>query len=235
MQLFYTPYLTEQDSLFQFEPEESRHIVKVLRKKEGETLLATNGKGYFFTVRIVEAHPKHCKAEVVSTQKQPGKSYRLHLAVAPTKNNVRYEWFLEKATEIGVDEITPLICKRSERKIIKAERMEKVLEAAMKQSLRPWLPSLNQAVPYSEFIKQDHGGLKLIAHCGEDEKTELKSQVGAAGDILILIGPEGDFTKEEIKMAHSMGFQPVSLGEARLRTETAALMAVATVAVVNGG
>lgn len=235
MQLFYTPYLTEQVSLFQFEPEESRHIVKVLRKKEGETLQATNGKGYFFTVRIAEAHPKHCKAEVVSTQKQPGKSYRLHLAVAPTKNNARYEWFLEKATEIGVDEITPLICKRSERKVIKAERLEKVLEAAMKQSLRPWLPSLNQAIPYNEFIKQDHSGLKLIAHCGEGEKTELKSRVGAAGDILILIGPEGDFTKEEIKMAFGKGFLPVSLGEARLRTETAALMAAATVAVVNGG
>ncbi len=235
MQLFFTPDLTEHDTRFQFEPEESRHIVKVLRKKEGETLQTTNGKGSFFTVRIVAAHPKHCTAEVVSTQRNPGKRYRLHLAVAPTKNNARYEWFLEKATEIGVDEITPLICNRSERKSINAGRMAKVLEAAMKQSLRAYLPILNQAIPYSEFIKQDHEGLRMIAHCGDEEKTELKRRVGADLDVLILIGPEGDFTRDEIKLAYDHGFQPVSMGEARLRTETAALMAAATVAVVNSG
>jgi 16S rRNA (uracil1498-N3)-methyltransferase len=235
MQMFYTPTLTHEISEFQFDPEESRHIVKVLRKKEGEILQTTNGNGYLFTVRILEAHPQHCMAEVISSQRKPDKRYYLHLAVAPTKNNTRYEWFLEKATEIGVDEITPLICKRSERKAIKAGRMEKVLESAMKQSLRAYLPKLNQAISFHEFIKKEHQDLKLIAHCEEDEKTDLKRRLGADQDVLILIGPEGDFTREEIRMAYDQGFGPVSLGESRLRTETAAIVAATTVTIVNSG
>jgi 16S rRNA (uracil1498-N3)-methyltransferase len=155
--------------------------------------------------------------------------------VAPTKNNARYEWFLEKATEIGVDEITPLICKRSERKAIKADRMEKVLESAMKQSLRAYLPKLNQAISFQDFIKKEHPDLRLIAHCEEDEKTDLKRRLGADQDVVILIGPEGDFTREEIRMAYDQGFAPVSLGEGRLRTETAAIVAAATVTIVNSG
>ncbi len=235
MQLFYTPALSKEVTRFEFDPEESRHIVKVLRKQAGDTLHTTNGKGYFFDVRLLEAHPKHCKAEVTSTRKKLDKRYHLHLAVAPTKNKSRYEWFLEKATEIGVHEITPLICKRSERKSINPERMEKVLESAMKQSLRAYLPKLNETMSFEDFIKTPQPGLRFIAHCEEEEKTDLKRRMGADQDVLVLIGPEGDFTRDEIRMAYQQGFHPVSLGESRLRTETAAIVAAATVAIINSG
>jgi 16S rRNA (uracil1498-N3)-methyltransferase len=235
MQLFFTPNLTHETTRFEFNTDESRHIVKVLRCKEGDILETTNGKGYFFTVRVQEAHPKHCKAKIVQFRRQLNKRYHLHLAVAPTKNSGRYEWFLEKATEIGIHEITPLICSRSERREINAGRMEKILEAAMKQSLRPFLPKLNKAVSVEEFIKHPFEGLKCIAHCEDSEKTDLKRRMGADQDVTILIGPEGDFTRDEIKSAIENGFNPVSLGDARMRTETAAIMAVATVAIINSG
>jgi len=235
MQLFYTPALTHKVSQFEFDSEESKHIVKVLRLKEGEILNTTNGKGYYFEVRILESHPKHCKAEVISSRKKLDKRYHLHLAVAPTKSNTRYEWFLEKATEIGVHEITPLICKRSERKIVKTGRLQKVLESAMKQSLRAYLPKLNEPVAFENFTQNNPQGLKLIAHCEDEEKTDLKRRMGADQDVVLLIGPEGDFTREEIRMAYDSGFHPVSLGESRLRTETAAIVAATTVAIINSG
>jgi 16S rRNA (uracil1498-N3)-methyltransferase len=157
------------------------------------------------------------------------------MAVAPTKNISRYEWFLEKATEIGVQQITPIFCTRSERKSLKPRRLEKVIEAAMKQSLRAYLPRLNPAVSYPDFISQEREGLCFIAHCEKDEKTDLKRRMGADQDVTILIGPEGDFTHEEIKNAYAHGFRPISLGDGRLRTETAALVACTTVAVINSG
>jgi 16S rRNA (uracil1498-N3)-methyltransferase len=155
--------------------------------------------------------------------------------VAPTKNNDRFEWFLEKATEIGVNEITPIICERSERKIIKPERMEKVIQSAMKQSLQAYLPKLNKAVTFKEFIDQPREGLLFIAHCDDDEKMELKRRVAPDKDITILIGPEGDFSRQEIITAYENGFLPVSLGENRLRTETAAIVACTTVNMINNG
>ncbi len=235
MQLFYNPRLDNSASQFVFDAVESSHIVKVLRKKEGDTLQITNGKGYLFESRIVDADVKKCKAEIISTTKKHRKMYWFHLVVAPTKNNDRFEWFLEKATEIGVNEITPIICERSERKIIKPERMEKVIQSAMKQSLQTYLPKLNKAVTFKEFIDQPREGLLFIAHCDDDEKMELKRRVAPDKDVTILIGPEGDFSRQEIQTAYENGFLPVSLGENRLRTETAAIVACTTVNMINNG
>lgn len=235
MQLFYNPKLDGSVSQFVFTPEESRHIVKVLRKKESDNLLITNGKGYIFEAKIMVADTKRCKAQIISSTKKHRKMYWFHLVVAPTKSNDRFEWFLEKATEIGVDEITPVICDRSERKIIKQERMEKVLQSAMKQSMQAYLPQLNPITTYSEFIEKERDGLLFIAHCEEDEKMELKRRVAPDKDVTILIGPEGDFSEKEINKAYEKGFLPVSLGRNRLRTETAAIVACTTVNLINNG
>jgi 16S rRNA (uracil1498-N3)-methyltransferase len=234
MQLFYDPSLDHSATQFVFSAEESKHIVRVLRKKEGDVLLITNGKGYLFEAEILKADPKKCKARIISTKKSIPKRYHVHLAVAPTKMNDRYEWFLEKATEIGVDEITPIICDNSERKTLKLERMERMLQSAMKQSLQTILPKLNPVTPLKTFVEEPHTGLKFIGHCDNGDKMELKRRVIADMDITILIGPEGDFSKEEIDLAREKGFVPISLGNTRLRTETAAVVACTTVAIING-
>jgi len=233
MQLFYNPSLDNSVKQFVFPPDESKHIVRVLRKSEGDVLQITNGKGYLFEAEILVADQKKCKAQIISEKKAIPKRYSLHMAVAPTKMNDRYEWFLEKATEIGVDEITPIICDHSERKVIKLERMERVLQSAMKQSLQTVLPKLNPAVSYKDFMASEYTGLKFIAHCDKGEKMELKRRVIADMDLTILIGPEGDFSKNEIDMAKEKGFMPISLGNNRLRTETAAIVACATVSIIN--
>ncbi|MEM9649432.1 MAG: 16S rRNA (uracil(1498)-N(3))-methyltransferase [Bacteroidota bacterium] len=233
MQLFYNPSLDNSFKQFFFSAEESKHIVKVLRKKEGDLLHITNGKGYFYKAKILLADLKKCKAEIVSEKRSVPKRHSLHLAVAPTKMNDRYEWFLEKATEIGIDEITPIICEHSERKVLKTERMERVLQSAMKQSLQTFLPKLNPAISFKQFMELQPNGLKFIAHCDEGEKVELKRKVAADKDIIILIGPEGDFAKDEIALALEKGYLPVSLGRNRLRTETAAIVACTTVSMLN--
>jgi 16S rRNA (uracil1498-N3)-methyltransferase len=161
--------------------------------------------------------------------------YELHLAVAPTKRLERYQWFLEKATEIGVTQVTPIFCKRSERHKVSMDRLGRVMQEAMKQSLRTFLPRLNEPMEYGEFLKQDHPALRFIAHCEKEEKMDLKRRVAADKDVVILIGPEGDFTRTEIQEAYDHGFLPVSLGESRLRTETAALVACVTVTLINSG
>lgn len=235
MQLFYNPTLDSSVSQFVFGPEESRHIIKVLRKKEGDLLKITNGRGYLFQAKILTADIKKCKAEIVSTIKTHPKMHSLHMAVAPTKNIDRFEWFLEKATEIGVDQITPIICERSERKVIKRERLERIILSAMKQSLQTYLPKLNDAISYENFIKNTPEGLLFMAHCEKGEKMDLKRRVAPDKDITILIGPEGDFSPSEIKQANEKGFWPVSLGKNRLRTETAALVACTIVATINNG
>ncbi|WP_422080684.1 16S rRNA (uracil(1498)-N(3))-methyltransferase [Ulvibacterium sp.] len=235
MQLFYNPTLDISVSQFIFNQEESRHIIKVLRKKEGDTLRITNGRGHLFQAKILTADLKKCKAEIVSTTKRHPKMYALHMVVAPTKNIDRFEWFLEKATEIGVDEITPVICERSERKVIKQERLERIILSAMKQSLQTYLPKLNDAISYKDFIKNTHEGLLFIAHCENGEKLDLKRRVAPDKDITILIGPEGDFSSSEIKQAYEKEFLPVSLGKNRLRTETAALVACTIVTTINNG
>ncbi|UJH66984.1 16S rRNA (uracil(1498)-N(3))-methyltransferase [Allomuricauda sp. SCSIO 65647] len=233
MQLFYDPSLDNSSKQFDFSPEESRHIIKVLRKREGDIVKITNGKGYLFEAKIVQADQKKCRAQLVFEEKTVQRLHTLHMVVAPTKMNDRYEWFLEKATEIGVNEITPVLCEHSERKIIKPERLQKVLQSAMKQSLQTYLPKLNPLTDFKTFMAQNQNGLKFIAHCAEGEKMELKRRVSADKDVTILIGPEGDFSSAEINLAQKNGYVPISLGRNRLRTETAAIVACTTVAMVN--
>jgi 16S rRNA (uracil1498-N3)-methyltransferase len=225
MQLFYNPELTEKTNQFSFSKDESKHITKVLRKKDGDTLHITNGKGWLFTAKIINVDIKNCTVTIVSKTFQPKRSFQLHLAVAPTKMNDRYEWFLEKATEIGIDSITPIICERSERKVIKPERYERIVQSAMKQSLHFYLPKLNTSISFKDFIRQDFTGQRFIAHCEELERKSLKQALKAHQDVTILIGPEGDFSVKEIAQALQNDFIPVTLGETRLRTETAAIVA----------
>lgn len=234
MQLFYAPEIESNTEQFTFDKEESRHISKVLRKKEGDTLYITNGKGWLFNAEIINADIKNCVVTIKSSELKRKKNYYLHMAVAPTKMNDRFEWFLEKATEIGIDEITPIICDHSERKTIKPERYEKILQAAMKQSLNCYLPKLNEAISYNDFMDGDFNGQLFIAHCEDQEKSDLKRKVMADNQVLILIGPEGDFSINEIETAKNKGFTPVSLSDNRLRTETAAIVACHIVSLMNG-
>ncbi|MGB0981612.1 MAG: 16S rRNA (uracil(1498)-N(3))-methyltransferase [Winogradskyella sp.] len=233
MQLFYNPNITETDTTFNFDKDESKHIVKVLRKKNGDRLNITNGKGWLFTAELNIADLKHCSVSIISKIVQPKRNYNLHLAVAPTKMNDRYEWFLEKATEIGIESITPIICDRSERKVVKTERFEKIIQAAMKQSLQCYLPKLNAPIPFKDFIKQPFFGQRFMAHCEETQKKSLKSQLQMGKDCVILIGPEGDFSVKEIETALHHNFIAVTLGSTRLRTETAAIAACHSVAFLN--
>lgn len=233
MQLFYNSELTEHSVQVTFSKEESKHIIKVLRKSVGDELHITNGKGWLFIAKITLADIKNCLTDIVSKTFHPKKNYQVHLAVAPTKMNDRYEWFLEKATEIGVDSITPIICNHSERKTINAERFEKILLAAMKQSNQYYLPTLQSKINFNEFIKQNFKGLKFIAHCEETDKKTLKSVLKPETDVLMMIGPEGDFSVKEIETAIKNQFIPVTLGTTRLRTETAAIVACHSVALMN--
>jgi len=233
MQLFYNPNINENDPLFNFDKDESRHIVKVLRKKEGDTLFITNGKGWLFEARLVDANNKNSSVRIISKHFTEKREYHLHLAVAPTKMNDRYEWFLEKATEIGVDEITPIICDHSERKVIKTERFERIIQSAMKQSLQHYLPKLNAPVSFNDFLQEKSTSQKFIAHCEDAQRTDFKSELKTKQNCLILIGPEGDFSVKEIEMALQHQYIPVTLGETRLRTETAGIVACHTVALLN--
>ena len=234
MQLFYNQSILIDATQFTFDKIESRHIVKVLRKKEGDMLYITNGNGIFFTAEILFANDKKCSVQIIKVEeKKKPWNYYLHIAIAPTKNNDRLEWFLEKATEIGIDEITPIICKHSERKVVKEGRLEKVIVSAMKQSLKFQLPKLNRATSFSDFIQQDFTGELFIAHCEETTKKSLKSELKRTQKITLLIGPEGDFSTKEIETALLNKFIPISLGESRLRTETAGIVATQSVAFFN--
>lgn len=234
MQLFYNSNINENSTEFSFDKEESRHIIKVLRKKDGDILHVTNGQGFLFVTEVILASDSKCTVQIISFEKKPEPKFKLHLAVAPTKMNDRYEWFLEKATEIGIQEITPIICDRSERKVINVDRYEKIILSALKQSNEFYLPKLNPAVTFKEFIKQNQSnGLQLIAHCEETDKKTLKSVLEINKDVTVLIGPEGDFSEKEIELALQNKFQPVSLGNTRLRTETAALVACHSVVFFN--
>ena len=233
MQLFYNPDITAITEDIFFDKEESRHIVKVLRKSEGDLLEITNGKGLLFKAKIVQTDIKKCIASVIKKELKPKKNYRIHLAVAPTKLNDRFEWFLEKSTEIGVDEITPIICDHSERKIIKAERYHKIIQSAMKQSLQCYLPKLNELISFNEFIHSEIAGQRFIAHCEDQKKSSLKEMLVPNQDVTLLIGPEGDFSVKEIQMALNTKFIPVTLGDTRLRTETAAIVGCHSIVFIN--
>jgi len=233
MQLFYNPTINETTESFSFDKEESKHIIKVLRKKDGDILHVTNGLGLLFKTEITLASDNKCTVQILEIEKTEVPKHKLHLAVAPTKMNDRYEWFLEKATEIGIHEITPIICDRSERKVINPDRFEKIILSAMKQCNQMYLPILNPAISLKEFIKRQNAGEKLIAHCEEANKKSLKSILKPKTNYTILIGPEGDFSNKEIELALENNYIPVSLGETRLRTETAAVVACHSVVFIN--
>ncbi|PHQ55495.1 MAG: 16S rRNA (uracil(1498)-N(3))-methyltransferase [Lutibacter sp.] len=234
MQLFYNPEISTNTQEFTFDKTESRHIVRVLRKKKGDTIFITNGFGQLFTSEIVISNDKKCLVKITSIEnKEKLWNYYLHIVIAPTKLNDRFEWFLEKATEIGIDEITPIICEHSERKVVKTERMEKIIFSAAKQSLKFHFPKLNEPVNFNQFINSNFNGQLFIAHCEETERRSLKSMLKPTQKTTILIGPEGDFSPKEIQQSLEHSFIPVSLGESRLRTETAGVVAVHSVAFVN--
>ena len=233
MQLFYNINIDETTENFSFDKEESKHIIKVLRKKDTDILYVTNGLGLLFKTEITLASDSKCTVKIISFEKSAPSKYHLHLAVAPTKMNDRYEWFLEKATEIGIHEITPIICDRSERKVINTERFDKIILTAMKQCNQLYLPKLNSAMTFREFVKLKNEGLQLVAHCEETNKKTLKSVLVPNEYITILIGPEGDFSEKEIEAAIENNYIPVSLGNTRLRTETAAIVACHSVVFVN--
>ena len=224
MHLFYTPDIAHSHEL---PIDEAAHALRVLRLQPGDEVRLTDGQGGFYHARISECNRKRCMVEVIEQEEQaPLWTGHLHLALAPTKNMDRMEWLAEKATEIGFDELTFLNCQWSERRIVKGERIEKILISAMKQSLKARLPKLNDITDFAQFVKQPVGGQKFIAHCHEGEKSPLRQALQPEQDALVLIGPEGDFSPDEVALAVAEGFTPVTLGHTRLRTETAALVAV---------
>ena len=212
-------------SIFTFSKEESKHILKVLRKKTGDIIFITNGRGYLFECEIDTPLGVLCKVKILKETFTSPHPKEIHLAVCPTKHIDRYEWFLEKVTEIGFKSLTPIRASRSERKEIKTERLKRIVQSAMKQSLRTHLPTVHDSIVLSDFLKLDFEGNKLIAHCGSSQKYAISQAIDPERNTLILIGPEGDFSEEEIKMALENGFKPVTMGDQRLRTETAALLA----------
>lgn len=216
--------------------DEARHCVQSLRKKVGDTIYFVDGKGGFYAGEITEANRKRCAVRIIEQQQnyhQP--NVRLHIAIAPTKNISRLEWFLEKATEIGISEVTPLLCQRSERKHIRTDRLQKIMLTAMKQSLKAYLPKLNELTNFKDFILAQNSvkSRTFIAHCNEGEKPHLKDVCKVKQDTLILIGPEGDFSPEEVALALQHQYEAISLGKSRLRTETAGLAACHIINLVN--
>lgn len=224
MHVFYTPDIAVDGELPE---EEAGHCLRVLRLGVGDEVMLTDGKGFFYKAAITAATGKRCQVKVVETIGQaPLWNGHLHLAMAPTKNMDRIEWFAEKATEIGFDELSFVNCRFSERKVIKTERIEKIVVSAVKQSLKARKPLVNELTDFGKFIQQKFEGQKFIAHCYEGDKPLLKDVLIPGKDAVVLIGPEGDFSPEEVQKAEAAGFRAISLGKSRLRTETAALVAV---------
>ena len=231
MNLFYTPFIQGDTHLL--EESESKHAIRVLRLTRGERVVLVDGKGGWYEAEVEEDHPKRCLLRILSGKEnyQP-LGYSLHLAVAPPKNMERFEWFLEKSTEIGISEITPILCKRSERRQLKMDRLERILIAAMKQSLKAHKPVMNEAISFEEFIRLDHPGTRGIAACFGSERVGIE-QLETEGAYTLMVGPEGDFTGAEVQSAIQAGFAPFHLGRFRLRTETAAVYIAAAVSVLQ--
>lgn len=231
MHVFYTPDISVNPELPE---EEAGHCLRVLRLGIGDEITLTDGTGNFYKAVISAATGKRCQVKVIETiPQEPFWNGHIHLAMAPTKMMDRVEWFAEKATEIGFDELSFLNCRFSERKVIKTERVEKIVVSAIKQSLKARKPIVNEMIDFNKFMDREFKGGKFIAHCYEGEKTLLKDAIIPGEDALVLIGPEGDFSKEEVELAIQKGFKPISLGKSRLRTETAALVAVHTINLLN--
>lgn len=233
MELFYNENLSANDESLIFGSEESRHLSKVLRKKVGELIRVTNGKGLEWKGQITSTDSRKAAVKKTEATLHQNKIVPLHIAIAPTKSNDRFEWFLEKATEIGVTEITPLMCDRSERKTLKTERMKKILVGALKQSAQYFLPQLNPMISFEALMKLDHPQTKLLAHCQNGNRIPLHQMGDLNDEILIMIGPEGDFSMREIKTAQNYSFKEITLSSQRLRTETAAIVACSQVAILR--
>jgi 16S rRNA (uracil1498-N3)-methyltransferase len=232
MQLFYASDIT--DKFIQLDESESFHAIKVLRLTQGSLVSVVDGNGRFFETEIIDPDHKKCRLRIIHSIEDFGKKeYSIHIAIAPTKNQERFEWFTEKAAEIGINEITPIICSHSERKVFKTERTERILISAMKQSVKAYLPKINQPLTFRKFLDIPFTGKKFIAYCGTGERQHLKNLVARNENVLIMIGPEGDFSEEEVKMAATSGFLEISLGGSRLRTETAGLIACHIINLIN--
>lgn len=229
MTIFYAPNIEPPTHVL--DEDESRHATRVLRLAMGGRVHLVDGRGGLYEARIVGTG-RRCELAVEGVEQGWGRrNYGLTMAVAPTKNIERFEWFLEKATEVGIDAIVPLLTEHSERRMVNHDRLERIMVGAMKQSLKAYLPDLQPLTPFKEILKRPFDGAKLIAHCGDGEKKYIADAAARGGSTLILIGPEGDFSPAEIALAKAAGFTEISLGSARLRTETAALCAVIEVAV----
>lgn len=230
MQLFFQPDLSENHCWLT--EDESKHCVKVLRKREGEVIAVTDGNGFFYDCIITKANIQRCEFEIQEKRAEAKKSFRIHLAIAPTKNPDRLEWLIEKATELGIDEITLIDCDHSERSFIKAERLLKVAISAMKQSQKASLPIINPLNSFSSIL-ENTADQKFIAYVDYSNPKHLLHEAIKKRSYLICIGPEGDFSKEELESAMSKGFVKVSLGDSRLRTETAGIAACCLLNAIN--
>lgn len=227
MHLFYDSRI--QGDSFELEEAESRHAIRVLRLSRGDRVVVVDGRGGWYEAVIIEDHPKRCRLKIeFAREHYRPLPYALHLAVAPTKNLDRFEWFVEKATEIGITEITPLVCRRSERRQVKPDRLERILVSAMKQSLKAYKPILHSPVSVVEFLNVKRNGTLGIAHGHPVDRKHLY-ELDPSGDYTLLVGPEGDFAEEELSVAASAGYTPFHLGNSRLRTETAALYITAAI------
>jgi 16S rRNA (uracil1498-N3)-methyltransferase len=233
MQVFYSPDIN--GNMYTLDERESKHTIRVLRMKKGTPVRLIDGKGNLYEGIITEPDPKQCSIKIVSVIRNfEKKNYRLHIAISPLKNPERLEWFIEKSVEIGVDEITPVICKNTEKPGVKTDRIRNLIISAMKQSLKAYETILNQTLSFRDFINKSHKGTLLIAHCNGDFKREKIADVYSRGeDAVILIGPEGDFSREEIEEAMSNKFTQIHLGSSRLRTETAGIAACHSISFIN--
>ena len=227
MDLFYKTDIVSERLVL--DPDESAHSIKVLRYKRGDQIRIIDGKGGFYLAEIENADPKACEVKIISKSDNYEKlPYELHIAIAPTKKLDRFEWFVEKATEIGISSITPLFCQRSERRNIRLDRIERVAIAAMKQSVKAYLPRICEPITFANWIEKKPPGSKFVAHCMDGVKTDIRA-VELSDVITILIGPEGDFTSEEVMLAIRNDYESLSLGDYRLRTETAGVVACSAI------
>jgi len=233
MQLFYLPNLSIEDKIADFNKDESKHLYKVLRKNPGDKINITNGKNVLFKGTISSISKNNCQVSIHETIKQKPLPYSLHIGISLLKSNERFEWFLEKASEIGVTEITPLICDRTEKKFINENRLKKILISGMKQSIKTHFPKLNAVCSLKNFLKGELNDQLFIAHCNDSEKKPLLKLIKPKSDYLILIGPEGDFTEKEVESCNQSKFKNVSLGKTRLRAETAGILACHTFSIAN--
>jgi 16S rRNA (uracil1498-N3)-methyltransferase len=229
--LFYQPLIGE--NIHHLDEEESRHCIKVLRKRQGELIHITDGKGSFYDAIIVKDDPRQCTFTIKHQSKEKEKGFSVHIAIAPTKNADRIEWFVEKSVEIGVDHITLIDCQNSERSFIKTERLKKVAISAMKQSIKATLPEVSGILSFDDLINNHPATQRFIAYVDASNPLHLKDEARPGQHYLVLIGPEGDFSKEELEAALALGYRKVNLGHSRLRTETAGVVACHTLNLVN--